>query len=327
MVKETAFYEVLGVEVTATPAEIKKAYYTSARKVHPDKNPGDPDAAANFQALGEAYQILSDPAKRADYDKHGKAAVSEGAAMDPATVFGMMFGSDMFEDFVGQLAMASVAAMGFDAAASGQPNDQGAMHAKLQQLQQVRVAQLTQKLAARLQPFVLGDKEGFKAAVAAEARRLADAAFGEAMLHTIGYIYERRGRMHGGKDLVVGYWAEWVRSKGHAVKSQVTAASGAVSLMQTQENAKRQFQVHGDEAAVATYLESQAAVMMDSLWKINVVDIESTLGAVCDAVCAEPGQPAAVLKARASALKTMGVIFQGAKARYQRTASLRGDRP
>ena len=40
------------------------------------------------------------------------------------------------------------------------------------------------------------------------------------------------------------------------------------------------------------------------------VDIESTLGAVCDAVCAEPGQPAAVLKARASALKTMGVIFQ-----------------
>ena len=49
--------------------------------------------------------------------------------------------------------------------------------------------------------------------------------------------------MHGGKDLVVGYWAEWVRSKGHAMGSQVTAASGAVSLMQTQENAKRQFQV------------------------------------------------------------------------------------
>ena len=59
----------------------------------------------------------------------------EGAPVDPATVFGMASGSDMFEDYVGQLTMASVAAMGFDAGTAG--IDQNAMRGKLMELQQV----------------------------------------------------------------------------------------------------------------------------------------------------------------------------------------------
>jgi len=73
--------------------------------------------------------------------------------------------------------------------------------------------------------------------------------------------------------------------------------------------------VTGNEQAAAQYLMDQSVAMMQSLWKINVVDIENTLEAVVDRVCHEPGQRGAVLKARAAGLKSMGVIFQVREAR------------
>ena len=74
------YYEVLGVSKTATPAELKSAYRKLAIKYHPDKNPGDKEAEEKFKEAAEAYDVLSNPDKRARYDQYGQAAFDGSGA-------------------------------------------------------------------------------------------------------------------------------------------------------------------------------------------------------------------------------------------------------
>ena len=95
------FYEVLGISKGASESEIKKAYRKKAIQYHPDKNPGDAAAEENFKTAAEAYEVLSDPQKKARYDQYGHQAF-EGAGgggggfnnMDDIfSQFGDIFGS------------------------------------------------------------------------------------------------------------------------------------------------------------------------------------------------------------------------------------------
>ncbi|CAJ0548838.1 Ff.00g024510.m01.CDS01 [Fusarium sp. VM40] len=106
MVVDTAYYDTLGVQPTATELEIKKAYRKMAIVHHPDKNPNDPTAHEKFQAIGEAYQVLSDSNLRAAYDKFGKdsARPQEGFA-DPAEFFSSIFGGEAFVDWIGEISL------------------------------------------------------------------------------------------------------------------------------------------------------------------------------------------------------------------------------
>ncbi|KAF8471683.1 X-domain of DnaJ-containing-domain-containing protein [Kalaharituber pfeilii] len=106
MVKETEYYDVLQVSPTATELEIKKAYRKLAIRLHPDKNPGDETAHAKFQAISEAYQVLSNEDLRKQYDKFGKErAVPDSGFEDPAEFFSMIFGGDAFVDLIGEISL------------------------------------------------------------------------------------------------------------------------------------------------------------------------------------------------------------------------------
>ncbi|MBD3582513.1 molecular chaperone DnaJ [Flavobacterium selenitireducens] len=96
------YYEILGVSKQADAAEIKKAYRKKAIEYHPDKNPGDKQAEENFKTAAEAYEVLSDPQKRQQYDQFGHQAFNGGGGFgggqhmnmdDIFSQFGDIFGS------------------------------------------------------------------------------------------------------------------------------------------------------------------------------------------------------------------------------------------
>lgn len=111
------YYEILGVSKSATDSEIKKAYRKLAIKYHPDKNKGDKKSEDKFKEISQAYEILSDPSKRQQYDQFGHAAFTSGAGRggagfngfhDPFDIFSQVFsgssgggGGSIFEELFG----------------------------------------------------------------------------------------------------------------------------------------------------------------------------------------------------------------------------------
>jgi len=98
------YYDVLGVNKSASPEDIKSAYRKLAVKYHPDKNPGDKAAEDKFKEASEAYGILSDKSKKENYDNFGHAAFENGGSQGGFGGFGGFDGSDfsdIFEDFFG----------------------------------------------------------------------------------------------------------------------------------------------------------------------------------------------------------------------------------
>ncbi|MBX9864125.1 MAG: molecular chaperone DnaJ [Hyphomicrobium sp.] len=99
------YYELLGVQRTATDQDLKSAFRRLAKECHPDRNPGDTAAEQNFKDLNEAYEALKDPQKRAAYDKFGHAAFDQSMGRHPGGGFGPDFASsmsDIFEDLFGE---------------------------------------------------------------------------------------------------------------------------------------------------------------------------------------------------------------------------------
>ena len=214
-VKDREYYDLMGVSTNATAGEIKKAYYKEARKCHPDKCQDDPEAAAKFQALGHAYQILSNEQTRASYDKNGKPETNSADAnlaneIDPLVFFAVMFGSHLVEPYIGELWIASTAdTLMKDAMEQQQSMDmenmteedaakflasKSASSEEMTLKQRKREVKCALNLREKISPFMEAKDEDdimtFKASIAKEASKIVSTSFGATFLVAIGFTLE-----------------------------------------------------------------------------------------------------------------------------------------
>jgi curved DNA-binding protein CbpA len=181
-VKDTEYYDLLGVSPSASASEIKKAYYLKAKLNHPDRNPNDPDAHAKFQKIGQAYQILSDEKLRANYDESGSEGVDNVPKMDSSTLYAMIFGSEKFIPIVGELKLATQ---------MSENEGEQSNHKLLAFRQKKRELQCALNLATKLQMYIDANEDhlSFHEAIKAELAELSSSPFGSTLVKTIGRAY------------------------------------------------------------------------------------------------------------------------------------------
>lgn len=273
-------YALLQVPKTATEGSIKKSYYTLARKYHPDKNQDDSEATDKFQKLAEAYRVLSDAESRAVYDKYGDKGLVKNSVdiIDPSTLFAMVFGSDKFVNIIGELELASLAC-------NVDENGTAPSSELLTSLQKQRVGKLVLEMVKTLKPYVDGDKKGFLTDAHRQMRRLKQASFGPSLLYTVGNVYvtQTNHLLDKTKPFNLSAVMRKASLRSHRIASQHRAMSAAARVMDKQKRLHDRVMKSGkdnrsisDEEA-KNIAEEMAQNAIDMMWKISVIDIETTL--------------------------------------------------
>lgn len=222
VVKDMEYYDLLGVRTDATSGQLKKAYYMKAKRLHPDKNQDDPLANEKFQALGAAYQVLQNPKTRAVYDKQGKEAMTDQPMFDSGALFMMIFGSDKFQKYVGELKVATMFELGVEEQEEVDPFAPETM--QMRQKQAKREVQLAVDLAKSLEPFVskAQSEEDFVKQFRAESKELSKFPMGSTLLSVIGYVYVEQAQsyLRFKHSLAAGLGLVDLKSKKHKMSSK-----------------------------------------------------------------------------------------------------------
>jgi hypothetical protein len=321
-VKDREFYDLLGVSTNASAGDIKKAYYKEARKCHPDKCLNDPAAAAKFQALGHAYQILSNEQTRAAYDKNGKPETNADANManeiDPLVFFAVMFGSHLVEPYVGELWIATTAdSMMKDVMEQQQAMDLENMteeeaakilagktsNAEVMLKQRKREVKIALYLKEKVLPYLEAHDEDdihtFRASIQKEAIKIADTSFGATFLVTIGFALEvESDEFLGFQNTALGvggHAARWRKTRKNTqnnwklVGAALNAGTTGRKAMKEVEAAQRAMEekranagLEGDKSKVG----EEPSMDDEEQAKVAAQKLEETIPALLELACA-----------------------------------------
>lgn len=320
------YYETLGVEVNADQGTIKRQYYKLAREHHPDKNPGNDEAAEKFKVIGEAYQVLSCESKRTIYDKEGRDGLKnnqdpdDSPKIDPVVLFAFLFGSDKFKDITGPLANATSASVG---------DSKDVSPKTAREIQKRRVLRLAVTLIERVEGYVNLRKSGnedpseFVAKWTAEGEELSTASFGYQMVTTCGKVYnliatKQIGSLENGYGLpAMAEWAEAQRAridhrKAHQKTQMEQLRAGMDMILLSKEFKQKIEGAATDEERQKFQEEMQKAtieITLRILWAINVVDISATLHEVCMIVFHDDAVDKETRKYRVEAVQKLGEVW------------------
>ncbi len=298
-VSDTSYYDLLGVPHDASAAAIKKAYYKLAVQVHPDKNPDDPEAQSKFQAIGQAYQVLSNEQLRKRYDARGAEAVEGEEFMDSSMLFVMIFGNERFEEYVGELPITA-------------EMDPGATHTAAGQMlrQKQREAQVAYRLSEKLSGVTAGTTpmSEFLTAAREEAVELSASPFGATLLYHIGRVYCAMSDRHLGYESglgLAGHRAAW-KERRHAMKQ---TAGAMVDMAKVASAVHKTIGAEAPDEEIVPDAE-QIPQFLKVVFQMTVLDVENTLRRSCDLVLRDSDpQDKAARKRRGEAMQALGLLF------------------
>lgn len=335
-VLETEYYDALGVSPGATPAEIKKAYYKEARKVHPDKNPGDEKAKGQFQELQQIYQVLADPESRKKYDKEGKAGVQaeKNVQMDAKAFFGLLFGSERFRKWTGELKMAmQMDHFAKNAMTSEESPELMEKQASVEKKQQIaREVSCAVHLREKTERLVYGrDTAGFEEQMRLEAHELGGAQYGPELLSVLGERYQLRAEIYSANELSgrfsvkkrVASMNNNLAMARHGFDFYTSAACSVYRLGGVRSAQQRaikraskaaeqdpELDVEAEQAkAMEAAFDTALPTWMKTAWYFVVRDIDTTMKNVCRKFLQDKSVPWQIRIRRAEALRRLGQIF------------------
>jgi curved DNA-binding protein CbpA len=337
VVANREYYDLLKVSTNATSVELKKAYYREARLCHPDKNPDDEEAHQKFQKLGQAYQTLSDPQRRAAYDKEGTEP-EEMPELDAFVFFNVMFGSALVEPYIGELWIASTADSVMnenledleDESLSEEERTEKMRQQYMESLakqeikQRKRQVQCAQFLRQRVQPY-FEDADAFRQSCRDEATKIAAGPYGALYCMTIGFALEVAA------DEYLGFETTFLGLGGHVARTRknasgfasgmkllgagIRAASAGVRTMKEAEELQAKAEEgreigEQDAQQLEQAMNGTLPAFLELAWAVNKRDIQSTLKAVCKKLFDDAGVPKEFRLERAQAVKILGREFQ-----------------
>ena len=260
-----------------------------ARQWHPDRNSSE-EAKIKFQAIGEAYQVLSDEKLRKVYDRDGKDGLSGDKTevaldqVDPSLIFTFLFGNDSFDDIIGRLQLVTQTLV-------GDRSDQNRIaHQQIAELERRRVIRLSLALRDRVQKYVDGDIEGAKDEWTTKGKELVEVRYGEQILNTVGTTYKLIAKQ------IVGSFSEGMDAKIQTAGMQMDALKNAAA-------AQNQKGSEGDELPA----------MVEVMWNMTVIDISTTVREVVFKTCKDISVSDEIRKKRAHGIVELGTIWESLK--------------